>query len=308
MVRLLKIFLFTMVVVSCQFLVLNTKLFAEDKIVAIVNDEVITQKDLSEFFNFARMQLSREYKGKELESKLQAMKLDLLDRLIEDRLMLQEAKKEKIQVDEGRIKAKINEVKARYSSDTNFQEELLKQGLTQADIEKKIREQMLMYYVIEIKIKSKIKVRPEEVTAFYEQHKAEFVTGEVREFEAISLDKLDLAKSFAFDLKSGGKLEDLAARYPIKVNTLEVRKPGELRKEIEDTVFKLGVGEVSNPVPIDKKFLVFRVDYITASSQLPLSQVQEEIHTLLNNKKMQEEMAGWIDDIRKRSYIKIMQS
>ncbi len=67
--------------------------YAQDKIVAIVNEDVITKRDLDEFIVFTRIQLSREYQGRELETKLQSMKLDLLNKLIEDRLILQEAKK-----------------------------------------------------------------------------------------------------------------------------------------------------------------------------------------------------------------------
>jgi hypothetical protein len=48
--------------------------FAQGKIVAIVNNDVITEKDLNDFVNFMRIQLSEEFKGKELESKLQSMK------------------------------------------------------------------------------------------------------------------------------------------------------------------------------------------------------------------------------------------
>jgi len=40
--------------------------FAQDKIVAVVNDEIITQKDLNDFVNFMRMQLSIELTGEQL--------------------------------------------------------------------------------------------------------------------------------------------------------------------------------------------------------------------------------------------------
>ena len=80
------------------------ELYAQDKIIAIVNSDVITQKDLNDFLNFMRMQLMTEYKGKELENKIQSMKLDLIDKLVEDRLILQQAKKNNIQIDEGRLR------------------------------------------------------------------------------------------------------------------------------------------------------------------------------------------------------------
>ncbi|MDD5096924.1 MAG: hypothetical protein PHU59_00325, partial [Candidatus Omnitrophica bacterium] len=50
---------------SVLFCVLNPShyVFAEDKVVAIVNNDAITQKDLDDFSGFIRVQFSREFKG-----------------------------------------------------------------------------------------------------------------------------------------------------------------------------------------------------------------------------------------------------
>lgn len=287
--------------------VLNTahSLYAEDKIVAIVNNDVITQKDLNDFLNYMTMQFSREYKGKDLEDKISSVKADLLSRLIEDRLILQEAKKEKVAFDEGRIKSRINEVKKRYNSDAEFQADLMKQGLTQADIENKVREQLLMYGVIEQKVRSKISVRPDEVTKFYEEKKKDFSSGEEREFEAFALENEDLASSFAYNLKTGKSAEELAGRYPFTVNRFNVRQGENLKKEIEDAVFSLGVNEVSGAVRMDDKYYVFRLINIIPSKQLSLSEVQYKIQSFIFEKKMQEELVKWLDELKNKSYIKI---
>ena len=280
-------------------------LYAQDQIVAIVNNEIITQKDLNDFLNFMTMQLSRQYKDKALEDKINSIKSDLLNRLIEDRLILQEAKKEKIILDENRVKAKISEIKKQYHSDAEFQAELMKQGLTQADIENKIREQFFMFSIVERKVRGKITVQPDEVTEFYEKNKKDFNSGEERELEAYSLDNEDLAQSFSYNLRIGKKAEDLAARYPFTVNSLSVHKGEELRSEIEEVVFKLGLNETSGPVKIDDKYYVFRLISITPIKEFSLVQVQNKIHTFLFERKMQEEFARWLDELKKQSYIKI---
>jgi parvulin-like peptidyl-prolyl isomerase len=280
-------------------------LYAEDKIVAIVNNEVITQKDLNDFFHFTSMQLSRQYKGKELENKISSIKSDLLNRLIEDRVMLQEAKKEKLGIDEGRIKAKINEIKKNYPTDSAFQQDLMKQGLTQADVENKIREQFLMFQIIEQKVRSRISVKPDEVTKFYDNNKNEFYSGEERELEAFALENEDLAESFAYNLKSGKASVDLAGRYPFTVNSFSAIKGEDLKKEIEEAVFKLGINEVSDVVKVDDKYYVFRLLSIIPPRQHSLAEVQTKIQTFLFEKKMQDELAKWIDELKNKSYIKI---
>lgn len=307
MAKLWKIFLCFIFAVSLQFTVYSLQLFAKDKIIAVVNNDIVTQKDLNDFINFMRMQLSKEYEGKELEKRIQSMKLDLLDRLIEDRLILQEAKKNNIKCDEDRVKARINEIKRHYTSEVEFQNDLAKQGLVQADIESKIREQLLMYNIVEQKVRDKIVVRPDEVTDFYNKNIKEFHTGEERELEVIVLENEDLARTLVYNLKSGQKLEDLATRYPITVNQLKARHGEELRKDIEDAVFKLTIGEISAPIKVDDKYYIFKLDNIIPSRQLTLSEVQDKIHNFLLEKKMQEELKEWLDELKKQSYIKVIQ-
>ncbi len=283
----------------------NYCLYAEDKIAAIVNNEAITQKDLNDFLHFMSMQLSRQYKGKELAEKVASLKSELLGRLIEDRLILQEAKKEKIAMDEARVKGKLDEVRRRYGSDAEFQSELIRQGLTQADIENKIKEQFLMFAVIEQKVRSRISIMPDEITEFYEKNKNEFSSDEEREIEAFALENKDLADSFAYYLKIGKQPEDLARRYPFTLNKFNAVKGEDLKKEIEEAVFKLGVNEVSDAVKIDDKYYVFRLINIIPPQKLSLSQAQYKIQVFLFERKMQEELSKWIDELKSTSYIKI---
>jgi len=296
---------------ACAFFVLVSlvpcAVYAQEKIVAVINNDVITRKDLDDFLNFMRIQMAREYSKDEIEKKIRAMKPDLLNKLIEDILVLQEAKKENIKIDESRVKAKIYEIRRRFPSDVEFQQDLLKEGLTQADVEKKIREQLYMYYIIQGKIRSKIVVRPEEVTQYYNNNLQEFSTPEKHQFETFTLASKDVARSFALDLKTGQSVEDLATRYPFTLNAIEA-SPKELKKEIDDVVFKLNIADVSEPISVNDKFVIFKLDGVTASQQQLLPEAQEKIHALLFDQKLQEELSKWIDELKAKSYIKVLQS
>lgn len=303
-----KIVLLLILAFSCQLSALSSKIYATDKIIAVVNNEVITQKDLNDFLHFMRIQLSRDYSGRELEEKIQSMKLSLLDKLIEDRLILQEATREKIKIDDSRVKAKISEIKKNFTTEQDFENDIAKEGLTQADIEKKIKDQFLTYYTVETKIKSKIRVTPEEVTKFYNENINEFKTPDVRKLKTISFDNGGVAESFSYDLRTGQSVEDLATRYPFKIDDLEVSHEGELRKDIEDVVFKLNIGDSSSPIKVNDKYIIFSLAEIIPSKKLPLSEAQDKIQTFLYNQKSQQEMAKWIDELKAKSYIKITQN
>jgi len=305
MARLLRILLVVIALYAIRYTLYD--LYAQDKIVAIVNNEAITQKDLDDFINFMRVQLSQEYAGQELESKIQSMKLDLLDRLIEDKIILQEAKKNNIKIDEFRVKARLAEIKKNYGSDTEFQNAISRQGLTQADIELKARDQLLTYNIVEMKVKSKIIVNPAEVTDFYQKNSAEFKTPEERRVTLITIDDENLANDIYNKLKESQDPESIASEYSLKVNKLSFKKNKELKKEIEDVVFKLNTGEISPPIKINNSFYIFRLDDIVVSRQQNLSEVQEQIYAFLFNMKMQEVLTKWLDELKGQAYIKIMQ-
>jgi len=306
--KFLRIFLFLAFIASYELLVTSCELYAQQKIVAIVNNDVITQRDLDEFINFMRLQLAKDYNEKQIESKIKTMKLDLLDKLIEDHLILQEASKEKTKIDESRIKAKIDEIKRHYRSEVEFEQDLYRQGLTQSDIEKKVREQLLMHNIIQSKIRSKIVIRPEEITAYYSSNVEQFITPERREVQTITCENADLAKTIALNLRAGQKLEGVSAKYPVSVNKIEVGEKGELRKDIEETVFGLSAGGISDPVKVDDKYVIFSLVELIPSQQQSLQDVQDEIQEFLFDKKMQTELAKWVDELKTKSYVKILQN
>ncbi|MDD4939081.1 MAG: SurA N-terminal domain-containing protein [Candidatus Omnitrophica bacterium] len=293
------------VLLSSQLLIRGS--LAQDKIVAIVNKDVITQKDLNDFINFMRVQLSVQYQGRELENKIQSMKLDLLDKLIEDRLILQEAKKENIRIDPQRVESRIEEIKKHYGSDVEFQRNVAKQGLVRADIEKKIREQMLMYAVVDSKIRNRIIIKPSEVTDFYRQHTNEFILNEQREFESMSTDSLSLAEEITDRLKKGESMEGIAKTYSLPVNKFTCSTNGELRQDIEEAVFKIKLGEVCQPLKIGDNYYVLKLNNIIFPRQQNLAEVQDKIYMLLFEERMQSDLEKWLDELRKNSYVKLAQ-
>jgi peptidyl-prolyl cis-trans isomerase SurA len=293
-------------ILAVCFIFFSQSLYAQDKVVAIVNNEVITQKDLNDFLNFIHMQYARELKGRELEEKVESLQKDLLQRLIEDRILLQQAKEEKISIDPARVKAKIDEIKKRYASESEFEQDLAKEGLVQADLENKIHEQLLMYYIVEQKVHSKVVVRPDEITSFYKQNQRQFLKPEERDLTVVILQDEDLAKAVSYELRRGTKLDDLVGKYSFSTDKLSAFQGQNLRGEIEDIVFKLGMGEISNPIKIDEKYYVFRLDDIVGSQQLSLTEAQDKIQVYLFDKKLKEALAKWLDELKKQSYIKIL--
>jgi len=164
----------------------------------------------------------------------------------------------------------------------------------------------LMYSVIEYKIKSKIVVDPSEITDFFSSHKDEFKSPEQREIQSIAVEDEAVASQVADIIKNGSPLEDIPAKFNASVNKFDVNRGEELKKEIEAAIFNLNINEVSKPVKIENKFYIFRITKIIPASQQSLDQARDTIQSYLFEKKMQEELGKWVDELKKRSYIKVL--
>lgn len=279
--------------------------FAEEKIIAIVNNDVITQKDLADFENFMRVQLDSKYTGAQLEEKINSLKTDLLNRLIEDRLILFEAKKNDIKADENKITARLNEIRKHYASNLEFQETLKAQGMVEADLEARIREQMLMYNIIENKVKSKIVISPFEAADFYQKNTQEFMAPKTWELVALAIDELDLASKIYDKLKNGQKFSEAASENSLSINTLAVTQ-GQLKKDIENIIAGLKAGELSEPVKIENKYYIFTLIKYAPERPRSLSESLADIYDFLYSVKLKEDMVNWLNELKKQAYIKIM--
>lgn len=149
---------------------LTQPIFAQErtvvnKTIAIVNGEAILLSELEKNVQF----LVEQYKlltpaSEQTTEKVRQLKKDILNQMIDERLLLQEAKKRKIVVAKREIEDGVNEVKRRFPTLEDFQAELKKQSLTEADFEKRIRDQLMVIKLIDLEIKAKVGVPKEEET------------------------------------------------------------------------------------------------------------------------------------------------
>ena len=280
--------------------------FPEDGLVAIVNKEVVTQKDLDDFVSFMRMQFSVQYSEEEAERKINEMLSDLIKRLIEDRLIMQAANKEDIVIDPMRIKARVEQIKRRYPSEADFKAEIEAQGMSLGELELKIKEQLLMAQIIDRKIKSKVVVKPQEVTDYYNAHAQEFIMPERRLVRAIIINDSSLVDSVKTSISEYRDLEAISREHSLEINELGWVISRQLKSGIADIVFDSEAGSLRSYLdPESGSFYILEVESVKPPEQAALAYVQDEIYRLLFEKKMQEEMVKWLDELRAGAYIEI---
>lgn len=291
-------------VVSLLFCFSRVSAFAEkiDKIIAIVNEDIITEDELNQF-----VKLTAPKEASMLsEADLAELKKMLLERMIEDRLILQKAKKEGLKPNPKMIDDRISQIKEKAGSEKAFQDALRSEGLSLNELREKLENQYLIFTAIDLNVKNKIKISPKEVTDYFIENRDKFNEPEKALVDSIFVSDRETLDKVLKELKEGADFNKVSEKYSEKLNIKEVRRK-ELKKELEDFVFQLKPGSYSPPFSLDGGYYIFRVKKFIKPSSLTLDEVKDSVTTMLENEKMQAVFKEWVESLKDNAYISIRQ-
>lgn len=271
----------------------------EDKVIAIINNEAITKAELDTYVNVIKMQIG--YDGwRQFEMSEQKA----LDSLIEDKLILQEAKRKNIEVSDRLIEARVEEVRRRLGTEEEFSNFLASQGFSLNELKKRFKENMLSEKLVNIEVRSRIFISPKEVTEFYQSHIEEFSMPERVRLESIFVKSKDAADNIYQKLKEGADFIELQKKYSEK-SSVGIVNRGQLIKDADSIVFRLNIDEFSTPLETSGGYYIFLVKEKIASSQTKLVEVQDKIRSVLMDIKFKEKLKELINKLKANSYIVI---
>lgn len=299
-----------------------------DRVVAIVNDDLITLSELRE------TSLSLDPTSSQpLDDRT------ILNQMVESKLFEQEAKKRGLTVSDEELDASIQEVRNRYGLDEDQMEEVLKkQNLTPETFREQWRIQTLGNKLLESQLKNKIVVTDDEIVEYYKENYGEIDYSS--NFEETSEEEVEVAHiliapetpdaegkavEVAELAKSGSDFATLAREYSDdsftadKGGNLGTFKKGDLIEQLEVAVERTPEGKVSGPVQTPAGYHVIKVLKRTdPSSDKKTSETaaagdeefisdseKEEIRQLLHRQKAQEQLQSWLQDIREKAYVEI---
>lgn len=296
-----------------------------DTIIAIINNEVITSKDLQEYLKAIYLQISSEGRSdSEIKDTLSFYEENGLEKLIENKLILGEANNKEIIVREKAIDEKLAEIKKQYSSEQEFLKEIVKEGFTVTDLKKKITDQIKIKFLIEAEVKSKVFVNPQDVTDYYNTHRDEFnkpdglhlesifipyqsqTMSEVKKSSAAELEKTAVKKANeALALMKKGEEFSSAAKKFSQLPNLGIVHRGQMLPAIEEAVFHLKEGEISEPLKTDAGIYIFKVKKQLPPEVISFEEVKAQVYNMLTHQKFQKRFADWLEELKKKAYIEI---
>jgi peptidyl-prolyl cis-trans isomerase SurA len=239
-----------------------------DRIAAVVNDDIILVSEVEEklFLLDAQGQL----KDKDSTDVAQ-MRKDILDRLIEERLVVQRAKSQGITADPTDVQKRVDDamekVRSQFPTTDAFHQALDQEGITETMLreryENDIEQELLGQRIVSKEVRTKVDVTTDEVEKYFQENKdelprkptelelAHFLATPVNAaMEAEAKDKMEKARA---RIVGGEKFEDVAGEVsddPSKARggLLGWFQKGDLDPAFEAVAESLQIGELSHPV------------------------------------------------------------
>jgi len=290
-----------------------------DRIVAVVNNEIITLTELNKEAEPFIERIEKTYKGSEKDRVIEETRKTVLNRMVDTILVKQEAKRLNIVVKDSDVTNMINEMlKSRKMTMEQFKEMLAKEGLSLESYMEEAKDHLVRGRLANREIRSKVMVTEQEIGEYYKQHREEYEGREQVKLRQIVIlcpttapvEKKREARaeieSIMARLKAGEKFEVLAAKYsPQLGGEMGFVEKGAMLQPVEDAAFKLKVGEVSDIVESPAGFHIIQLLDRRGAGIKSLQSVREEILNKLTLEKSEKKFEEWMTDLRKKSHIEI---
>ncbi|MGD9346646.1 MAG: SurA N-terminal domain-containing protein [Candidatus Aminicenantes bacterium] len=305
------------------FILVTGSLLGQDlveAIVAVVNDDIITLSEYKEEYTSRMRMLRAQLQGEELSKQQEVLRDNLLESLITDRLLLQEARKLGLNVSE-QVRMTLENIKRENNlkSDEELKRALAQQGLVYEDFVKQMEQNMLKQNIIFSEVGQKIAITDPEIVSYYKAHQEEFIdpieytlkmiyiSQESKSPEEIESKKAQVDQKLEANEDFGQVAAELS-EGPEKDSQgdLGSYKKGELQKELEQAIENLEVGEVTPWLNTQGAWSKLKLVGKRDRRLKEFQEVRKEIEGKIFEERQQEELGKYMTDIRARSYIKIL--
>ena len=301
---------------------------------ALVNGKEIKRADVDKYY---RTRVNPEGQEPSQEEAL-SLKLNVLDELINNEILLERAKKLNLEASDGEVEDKFTELKSPYTED-EFQRQLKDRNVSVIDLKSDLRRQLSITKLLNREVVAKISITDQDVTEFYNSNKAQFNVAEPqyriaqivvtpRKEPQIRNRKNDDAtneteaqrkvKMLMDRLNSGADFAQLAMDYSEDMNSAATGGdlgyvPESALNQSDPLLKKMVVGmkpgQVSPPLALKEGYRILKLVTRESPGQRNIAdpQVQQTIRDTLRNRKEQLLRSAYLaiarDEARVRNYL-----
>ncbi len=234
---------------------------------------------------------------------------DVLNRLINDRLILNEAGRLGLTVSKEAVENYLKSFWENYSSQ-EVNNLLREHQLSASAWREIIRRRILIEKVIKQAVESQVHITQDEVEEYYWTHLLEFYRRQQVQARQIVVETLAQAESLRNKLDEGADFKSLAAEYSLgpekdKGGDLGWVGKSDLPRVFSQVLFKMRAGEISKPVATEYGYHLFLLEARKKGGKISLEQARDQIAGNLKINKIEQAFQIWMEDLRARAKISI---
>jgi peptidyl-prolyl cis-trans isomerase SurA len=303
-----------------------------DRVVAVVNNDVITLSELEkagrEFFERIKMQAP----AAEVDRALEKAREEVLSSLVDKYIVRQQAEKLSITVADQEVDTAVDQILARNNATIeDFKKELAAMKISEQEYRDNLRDQIMQSKLISYEVRSRIVIIEDDIKAYYEKEytaaKGEggyhilqmgFTWRNTVTLEEAGFDTKEAAEEKAKEIRArvldGESFMELAKAFS---NLPSARDGGdiglfekdEMAAYMKDVILAMHPGEISPIVETGNAYQFFKLLSVNEGDivvKAPYESVREEIRDVLYRQKMEEQYNLWVKSLREEAYIKIL--
>jgi peptidyl-prolyl cis-trans isomerase SurA len=292
-----------------------------DRIVAQVNDDIITLSDVTHELLGVREQLATKYTGDQLEQEMKRADKAALETLVRDKLFLQKANE--LGMGTG-LDVRVSSYIEAQRKDHNikdldeFELVLEKQGTTMTAYREDVRKGMIIQDLLGYFVDSRITLLTEEVERFYKDHLKDFSTAEEVTLSEIIIPATGdgsqgqaLASGYRDRLMQGESFPALASQVSKGPTASKGGSIGtyqlSLSQQITASIANVKEGDVSAVTKLPEGYAIFRVDSRKPPVVRPFEEVRSNIKEFIFDQKRQPELDKFVTQLKEDAYIQYFQ-
>jgi peptidyl-prolyl cis-trans isomerase SurA len=293
-----------------------------DRVICVVNSDAVTLYELDEAEAYTLYEAKQQPPTGEERV---AFRDKVLAGIIEKRLQIQQAEREKLTVEDAEMRVEIDEIQKKLGAktDAEFEAMVKAQGLSVEGVKKRLREQLLVERIKRRKVSLRISVTEEDIDQYLNANREKLETG--LSFEARHVlflptagageDGWQAARQRAEDVYTrvmgGDDFGELAREFSDDTATaknggrLGILKRGELAPDIEKAILRLSPGEHSSPFRSEVGYHLFELESKETLAGEQLGQARNQIRDILYKQKYDVRLNEWLVEIRGKAIIEM---
>ncbi len=278
----------------------------KESIVAKINDKIITLENLNEYFKFS----IGNYLGEKIsKEELKQLKFDFLKEMIDEEIILDVAKKEKIEITDFQIEKEMERIKNQFKDSKDMNTYMNDRDIDTDKFKEYLKRKWLVRIVEEQIVYNNIKVTDLEISKYYSKNRENYIRPKSIKVKEIILDTKDEAESIIKRLDEGESFNDIYISLTGKIeeDNTNIYTEQELPKKFSKELFSLRNGSYSKILEDEYgNYHIFKLERKLYKKRIRYSDdVKEAIRKLLLYKKREKRYKQWISSLKKRNY-KIM--